>query len=238
MNSIKKRKSFKEAAYGFISKSGIRVLQKIFPEYFAKEPLRPTDRYIEYPFVLRNLPRPPLKVLDVGSSGSFFPLLLASVGYDVYGIDIREYAIVNKIKFDNFQFVKEDITKTSFPDNYFDAITAISTIEHIGISGRHGSEEDPEADKKTIDEIRRILKPRGVILLTVPFGKAKVIKPYSRIYDGDLINKLLKGLKIENEEYYIQDKNDDWFECSKQEAGDVDAKSDRYPLCLLKMRKE
>ncbi len=233
-----KGKKLKRRIYNKTVKFGISALTKIFPEYFAKEPLKPTDRYIEYPFVIRNLPKPPAKVLDVGCSGSFFPLLLASFGYEVYGIDIREYAIINKIKFDNFRFVKEDIRKTSFSSNYFDAVIAISTLEHIGIAGRHGVlEEDLNRDKKAIREMKRILKSNGIVIITIPFGIARIIKPYCKIYNGSLVKKLIDDLIIEKEEYYMQNSNDDWYKCSKDQAEVINAKSDRYPLCLLKMVK-
>ena len=227
----------KEALYNLISRTGVRALSKVFPEYFAREPLKPTDRYIEYPFLIRNLPKPPARVLDVGCAGSFFPLLLASFGYEAYGIDIREYAIINKIKFDNFQFDKNDIRKSSFPDDFFNVITAVSTVEHIGISGRHGESEDLSGDKKAIDEMKRILRLDGAILLTVPFGKAKIIKPYCRIYDPDAIRRLIKGLEIEKEEYYMQDPKDNWVTCSKARASDVTCSPSHYALCLLKLKK-
>lgn len=59
----------KEKIYKIVSTAGIKALTKIFPEHFAKEPLKPTDRYIEYPFVIRNLSEPPAKVLAVGCKG-------------------------------------------------------------------------------------------------------------------------------------------------------------------------
>ena len=234
----KRNQKIKFIVYRIVSRLGISLLRRLFPEYFAKEPLAPTDRYIEYPFIIRNLPKPPAKVLDVGCSGSFFPLLLASFGYDTYGIDIRNYPILNKLKFKNFTFVKGDIKETPFPNSYFDVITAISTIEHIGISGRYGIEDDPEGDKKALEEMVRILKPQGTILLTIPFGKGKVIKPYMRVYDDVRIKNLIKGCIIEAEEYCMQDERDNWMKCSKEECSKVNITPDRYPLCLLNLKKD
>ncbi|RJP28854.1 MAG: class I SAM-dependent methyltransferase [Candidatus Omnitrophota bacterium] len=237
MSKTKEKKTIKEKAYEVISKSGIAVIQKIFPEYFAKQPLRPTDRYIEYSFATENLPSTPAKILDVGCAGSFFPLLLAGFGYQTYGLDIREYAITNKISFKNFNFVKESVIKTSFQDNFFDAITAISTLEHIGISGRHGEKEDLQADKKALAEMVRILKNQGTIILTIPFGKAKIIRPYARIYDSKLVEELIKPLKIVKDAYFMIDESGDWAECSRQKAETFDATEGEYPLCLLKLLK-
>jgi len=173
----KRNQKIKFIVYRIVSRLGISLLRRLFPEYFAKEPLAPTDRYIEYPFIIRNLPKPPAKVLDVGCSGSFFPLLLASFGYDTYGIDIRNYPILNKLKFKNFTFVKGDI-------------------------------------------------------------KGKVIKPYMRVYDDVRIKNLIKGCIIEAEEYCMQDERDNWMKCSKEECSKVNITPDRYPLCLLNLKKD
>ena len=235
---LKSKKDIKELIYNFSSRFGIGVFRRIFPEYFAKEPLKPTDRYIEYPFVIRNLPKPPAKVLDVGCSGSFFPLLLAGFGYEVCGVDVREYAIINKIEFNDFKFLKVDIRGNYFNDNYFDAVTAISTVEHIGLFGRYGMDEDLGGDKKAVAEMKRIVKQNGVILLTFPFGKAKILKPYTRVYDSNLVKLLTDGLEIEKEEYYMQNNEDDWYPCPRNKVEAVDANNERYPLCLIKLRKK
>ena len=228
----------KEQLYKVLAKFGIKVFSKVFPEYFAKEPLAPSDRYLEYPFVIRNLPKPPAKLLDVGSSGSYFVLLLSSLGYDTCGFDVRVYPILNKVKFENFSFVQGDIRKTAFPDAYFDIITAVSTIEHIGLSGRYGMNEEIDGDKKALQEMKRILKLGGVIILTVPFGKAKVFRPFHRIYGSAQIRELVNSFKIEEEEYYLQDKDNNWSKCSKEEAEKIDATSEKCPLCLIKIIKE
>jgi SAM-dependent methyltransferase len=231
------RYTFKQACYQIIAKTGIRMLTFFFPEYFAREPLAPTDRYIEYPFVLSMLPKLPARVLDVGCAGSFFPLILAGIGYDSYGIDIRRYSITNKIKHKNFEFRQESVLKTSFPPDYFDAACAISTVEHIGLSGRYGADDDACADAKAIAELARIVKPGGALIITVPFGKAKIVRPYSRIYDSSGIANLTRGFKVDQERYYMQDADDDWFECACHDAAAIDATADRYPVCLLKLRK-
>ena len=223
---LKNKKNVKELIYNFSSKFGIGVFRRVFPEYFAKEPLKPTDRYIEYPFVIRNLPKPPAKVLDVGCSGSCFPLLLTGFGYDVFGVDVREYAIINKMR------------KNYFSDNYFDAVIAISTVEHIGLFGRYGMDDDLGGDKQAVAEMKRIVNQNGVILLTFPFGKAKILKPYTRVYDSNLVKLLTVGLEIETEEYYMQDIEENWYQCHRNEAEAVNANNERYPLCLIKLRKK
>lgn len=230
-------KNLKGILYRPLVRLGVKTVMHLFPEYFGSEPLKPTDRFIECNFIMSNLPKPPAKILDVGCAGSFLPLQLAGFGYDTYGLDLREYAIINKIKFDNFHFLKENIKSTNFPDNYFDVVTAVSTVGHIGLSGRYGEREGISDDIIAVAQMSRVVKPQGIILLTLPFGQAKIIRPYMRVYDKDGVNALIGTLKIAKAEYYMQDDGDDWFQCSQEEAGKVDAKSDRYPLCLLKLIK-
>lgn len=88
-------------------------------------------------------------------------------------------------------FLQSDITRSLLPDNIFDVITAISTIEHVGLKNRYGITYGD--DEKAIKEIRRILKPNGILLMTVPFGnKFKTTKNH-RIYTADNLNYMLRN---------------------------------------------
>jgi SAM-dependent methyltransferase len=112
----------------------------------------------------------PGKVLDVGCAATrnYLPASLALLGWEVWGIDIREW----KFKFPNFHFVVGDIRQTTFPDNFFDCVYAVSTLDHIGLSGRYGiTKYDPQGDFKAIREIARILRNEGTLLITIPYGK-------------------------------------------------------------------
>jgi SAM-dependent methyltransferase len=231
--------TFKEYIYRISSSFGIKLFSKFFPEYFASEPLSPSERYLEYPFVVKNLPKLPARILDVGSSGCYFPLILAAFGYETFSIDIRPYPILNKIAFKNFTFFREDIRQSHFADNFFDAVTAISTIEHIGLGGRYGMAEDIDADENTVREMERVLKPGGVLLITLPYGKGKIIRPFHIIYDKKRIDKITgQGLLVEEIKYYMHDQKGDWVSCTEEEAGVIDVKKEDYAVCFLKLRKK
>ena len=174
----------KEKLYNFIANGGVKFLQTVFPEYFQQEPLGATDRYIEYPFVLKNMPKKGT-VLDVGCSGSMFPLLLNAIGFDIYGIDIRVYPVLNK-----FSFIQSSITESHLESNFFDVVTAVSTIEHIGLKGRYGVRDG--SSFLALREIHRILKPNGIFLMTVPFGKEYKETKNHRIYNEFYLGRLLK----------------------------------------------
>jgi ubiquinone/menaquinone biosynthesis C-methylase UbiE len=170
-----------------------------------------------------NIGEPPATVLDVGCSDSDFPLSLAAHNFKVYGLDIREYHIKNP----SFLFIQGSILNTSFPDQYFDVLTAISSVEHLGLSGRYSVEEDiPSAEKKAMKEMRRILKDNGRIVLTVPYGRFAVLKPWHKVYDAQKLADLTAGFTVLKEKFFVRnrdihDPNGCWVSATKETASEI-----------------
>jgi len=169
------------------------------------------ERTVEVPFVLLNIGPEKEKILDVGCSRSVLSILMAEQGHNVWGIDINDYGL-NDLP---FTFIKGDICKTDFQDNFFDCVVAVSTIEHIGI-GAYGDSPDENKEKLAIKEIFRILKPSGKFIVTLPYGKKSIGKDL-RIYDEQSLNSLLEQFKIEKIKYYVK-KGNAWIECNKEDA--------------------
>jgi SAM-dependent methyltransferase len=195
------------------------------------------DRMVEYPFVLRELNLEYGRVLDVGCTSPYniIPLFMADQGLEVWGIDFREF----KIRHPNFKFIKGDIRKTNFPDSYFDRIIAVSTIEHIGLKGRYSSATDLNGDRKAILEMSRILMKDGNILITVPFGIAKIVGASHRVYGGERLRELIDGLKIVKAEFYVKNRNGYWVSCEESEAELVDASlTKEYAVACLNLLKQ
>ncbi|MFB0562662.1 MAG: DUF268 domain-containing protein [Candidatus Lokiarchaeia archaeon] len=188
-----------------------------------------SERFIEYPWAFRNLDQKITRILDVGSTGSYFPLALACLGHEVYVIDIRVYEY--RSLHPNLKDIIGDIRHTEFPDNFFDAVTAISTIEHIGL-GRYGDPLDKEGDKKAIKEIKRILKPKGKLLLSVPYGKSAITK-LNRVYDANQLQSILKGFKIEREDYFFK-KNKFWHSVSKEYLANIESPTITKGIACIK----
>jgi SAM-dependent methyltransferase len=166
-----------------------------------------SSRIVEYPLIFKYLDLPRgSKILDVGCCYSLLSIQLASLGYKVWGLDVEYYPYAHP----NFKFVKGDVRKTIFPDGYFDCVIAVSTIEHVGIpfsfSRLKITEEayDENGDIKAMNEIRRILKAGGVILLTLPFGSKFQLTRSERIYNMQRLRHLLSGFKVEAIEYYVK----------------------------------
>lgn len=93
-------------------------------------------------------------------------------------------------------------------DKSVDVVLCISAIEYFGLAGRYGIEEpDLVQDRRAFVEMLRIIRPDGKIVLTVPFGKPKVVAPYHRIYGRRSLDDLIFGAELVVEEYWIRDEN-------------------------------
>lgn len=164
-----------------------------------------SERILENPLIIRNLPQNPVKILDVGSRYSQVPLEMAALGHNVTCLDIENYIFKHK----NLRFVKGDIRKTGFPKNSFDVVTLISTLEHVGMGETsYGDIQESDGDLSAMKEIRRVLKPKGLVLVTLPFGKPKVL-PFLRVYDKERIKKVSEGFSIKKEVYMLNI-NENW----------------------------
>lgn len=192
----------------------------LFVNLEAVEKATLNSRLIEYPFVIHKLHGlPPGRVLDVGCAdgGNVLAPILASLGWQVYGIDIRAF----KLPYPNFRFVKRDMAAgTGFNDDFFDCVYAVSSIEHFGLAGRYGvKEDDPQADFKAVRETKRVLKPGAPFLLTVPYGSGGVVRPSERVYSRGRLSQLLADWSIRDEAYWHLDNAGDWHQVSEEEAG-------------------
>jgi SAM-dependent methyltransferase len=215
------------------------IMSTVFPQLSSRVETIASeipDRMVEYPFVLRELNLKNGRILDVGPTSPYniIPLILADKGFEVWGIDVREF----KIRHPNFHFIKGDIRKTDFPDSYFDLITAISIIEHIGLKGRYSSTMDLNGDRKAILEMMRILKRGGNMLITVPFGRAKIVAASHRVYDGISLRKLFDGLKIVKAAFYVKSESGYWLLCEESKAELVDTSlTEEYAVACLNLSK-
>jgi SAM-dependent methyltransferase len=115
-------------------------------------------------------------ILDVGTGTGNNLRLLQELGFkNVTGLDSSEEAI-RFCQQKGLGLVKQgDVCNIPFPDNNFDVVFATDIIEHV--------EDDIEA----LSEIRRILKPEGKVILTVPafqslWGIQDVIGHHKRRY--------------------------------------------------------
>ncbi|MEO8627118.1 MAG: DUF268 domain-containing protein [Betaproteobacteria bacterium] len=63
----------------------------------------------------------------------------------------------------------------------FDVAWSISSFEHDGL-GMYGDPLDPEGDLKAMKKMKSMVKPGGLLFLSVPVGKDKILFNNARIY--------------------------------------------------------
>jgi len=116
------------------------------------------------------------EVLDIGHANAKPSHLAFLSGFtcreNLTGIDIGQpvYDATRYYK----QSVRADIVNHPFPENSFDVIWCISTLEHFGMDIATYNEDftlDDQLPARALRAMLRILKPGGRILLTVPFGR-------------------------------------------------------------------
>jgi len=190
-----------------------KAISYVNPKDFAYDNNSPlSERFTEYMWILKNLDISG-KLLDVGCTESSFATELSKISsLQVFGIDIR------KIKNPNFDFFVEDITKTHFENDFFDKITIISTIEHVGLEGYENKVINLNADLDAIKEIKRILKPTGTLYLTTPFGK-NIIK-WFRTYTPTSLKKLLEEFNVIKKQFFFQTETG-WNETDEKTASSI-----------------
>lgn len=220
----------KRRLFLYLKTCPLHVINKFFPgianSFFV---FQPTERIVEYPFIHQNMPLNPdskNKILDVGSAGSYLPFELASKGYQVWSLDFSCRYNRYISSYNNFTFVEGDIRKTNFPDSFFDFVTGVSVIEHVGLVGKNTSLDD---DKVAAREIFRIIKPGGKFLITVPFGKKYGVYTIERgnsfrIYDHSHLEALLSAFKIETCQFAVL-KNGSWRPGTLEDVEGIDSLS-------------
>ncbi len=171
------------------------------------------ERIVEIPFILQNLNLPVgSRILDFGCNRGNLAISLASLGYRVTGVDLLPYTYSHA----NFQFRQGNLLDLALEPESFDAITAVSAVEHSGL-GFYGDTLDPEADRKVVREFYRLLKNRGVLLITLPYG-VPYRDSFTRIYDEEGISKLLQDFTLVKEDYFLQNESQtEWRPGDKRE---------------------
>jgi len=108
------------------------------------------------------------KILDCGCGTGIFSNIFASLGAEkVIGLDISQgslntaNALKNKLQLNNLEFQLGDMLELPFQQNYFDIVWAWGSIHHT---------EDP---LKALEEIDRVLKNDGILLIAL-YKKTKL----------------------------------------------------------------
>ena len=170
------------------------------------------ERIVEYPQIFQWIRRDG-RVLDIGCASSRLFIQLASLSYEVHGIDSREYPFQHP----NFQFHQVDLFEWS-PEFKFDIVTAISVIEHFGI-GSYGDVMIEDADRRAVKKIAKLLALHGQLLVSVPFGKRMTTSRY-RVYDLGQLLVLFSGFQWLDAAYFQRVKGR-WMPSTAEELAGI-----------------
>src|SRR5215470_7722734 len=100
------------------------------------------------------------ETLDIACGAGYGSALLARHAAKVVGADLSQEAIdharTTYASVANLAFTRADCSSLPFPDASFDAVVSFETIEHIS------------AQEKFLAEVRRVLRPEGLFVLSSP----------------------------------------------------------------------
>lgn len=138
------------------------------------------------------------KVFDFGCGSGYLVGKLQKNGYDAYGMDFESEAIEygRNCGIKNLEIGSGG--RFNYPDNSFDFITVLDVLEHI------------KNEKPVIAELKRVLKPGGKILVTVPaymwlWGVQDEVAHHFRRYTVGSLNTVFdefKDLNIIKKTYF------------------------------------
>jgi SAM-dependent methyltransferase len=184
---------------------------------------RVSERIVETIFVHTHLPCPPARLLALGCSDSTNAIEMASLGFQVVGVDARPLPL----RHPNFTMVPTRLDELPFEDECFDGVVTLSTLGHFGLTSG-------QADEQAVAEVFRVLKRGGRFILTVPFGRPAVT-PTQRIYDRAQLDRLLQAFRIVERGYGVPE-GDSWsFTHDEQRAAQTG--EHLAAVCLLVLEK-
>lgn len=201
----------------------VLVKKKLFQKPYVKL-VAVNERIVEVPFVHRALAGLALgsKILDLGCSESILPMQLATLGFDVVGVDFRRYPF----QAENLIYQSVDVTSMPFEDESFDAVTSISMFEHVGLGFYDDPKYSERQDIKGFEEAYRVLKVDGHFIVSVPCG-ISFEDDFQRIYDVEVLDKIMSPFLVLERRYFRkvlkpEANNNCWVEVSSEEAKTVE----------------
>jgi len=99
------------------------------------------------------------KVLDLGCGNGRLLEIFKGMEIDYFGLDFSEKLIeIAQRKYPQNKFIVGDVLSLPFPNNFFDRVFAIRFLHHI---------PSKEFRNQALKEIKRVLKPKGTLILAV-----------------------------------------------------------------------
>lgn len=161
--------------------------EDFYPCLEDNTPYTPFDRhYIYHPaWAARVLQQTrPEKHVDISSTLYFCSIVSAFIPVDFY-----DYRPAN-LCLSDFRSLKANLLSLPFESGSVESISCMHTVEHVGL-GRYGDTLDYDGDLKAVNELIRVVQPKGDLLFVVPVGcENKISFNAHRIYTKEHVLRL------------------------------------------------
>lgn len=139
------------------------------------------------------------KIFDFGCGSGYLMGELQKTGYDGYGVDFEKEAIEHGLSSGIKNLTLGSGDKIERPDKSFDMVTAFDVLEHL------------ENERPVVEELARVLKPGGKMIITVPaymwlWGVQDEVSHHFRRYTVGSLVKVFKNfteLRIIRKTYFV-----------------------------------
>jgi ubiquinone/menaquinone biosynthesis C-methylase UbiE len=130
---------------------------EIAEHYDASIPEHVSAHYLEKRTKFVQEHSPGSRVLDVGCGTGVLAARLAELGFQAVGADPSQRMLdVMKRRAPGLEAVLASGTELPFPDGSFDLALSVAAFHHIA---------DPEAIRSTVNEMARVVRPGGRVLI-------------------------------------------------------------------------
>ena len=195
------------------------------------------DRYIEWSYIISRLGIHASKgdrVLDFGCGSGMLSTAAWTLGCEVTAIDLMPQRFTSEDAGVHFR----QVDVMDLPDDEpFDVIIHASVIEHVGLWGRYREQKGDEKDRIAMQKLRDLLQPDGVMIMTLPVGKDKVVHPYHRIYGNERLPWLIDGFALVEERFWRKQADNRWRVCSRNEAFEEEGNEKYYAIGGLVLKR-
>lgn len=187
------------------------------------------ERCVEYPWIFSKISSVKERLLDAGSTFNYKHIVEQEL------IKQKELTIYTYYPEGNCFFQKRinymfgDLRELCFKDDYFDTIVSQSTIEHIdmdnsiyGYGGNEIRNEKSYEYMKAVNELVRVLKSKGKLLITFPFGKFEN-HGFFQQFDKEMLDRILDYFKNKGivEITCFKYEKEGWRFAKQEELGEV-----------------
>tara|TARA_B100000795_G_scaffold238808_1_gene200153 strand:+ start:77 stop:871 length:795 start_codon:yes stop_codon:yes gene_type:complete len=187
------------------------------------------ERIVEIPWIVSELKKIKGNLLDAGSTLNQYYILKLIKHFNKIFITTL-YPEENYHNNLNVSYTYEDLANLSFKNEYFDVVTSISTLEHINYNNsiynygkfRYSKKKQKNKLFTVLENLNRVLKKKGTLLITIPYGKKGIynnMQQFDKV-DLDKIIKFLKPTKYSIKYYVVKDKK--WSESKSHKCLNVD----------------